>query len=154
MPAASKSPSRGPHARAFAPGLRCGVAGLCLLAQLVGMAHLALVQHATCLEHDALMHSEQARAAGETQQTALPPRSVQRRTLEQPAPDSAIHAEDHCLAAGYRRSELTTPSCEWSPAPPIPGPPPPRPRDAVEPPAPVALLRLAPKSSPPPAATA
>ncbi len=124
--------------------LRYAVAGLCLMAQLLGLVHLALVQHATCLEHDALVHAE----GGQTPGPAPLSRTVP--WLERLGPESAGHADDHCLAAGFRRLDLANLRADFGV---LAGPPPvpihPGWRDRVEPPAPVALLRLAPKSSPP-----
>jgi hypothetical protein len=130
--------------------LRRVVGGLCLLAQLLGLVHLALVRHATCLEHDALVHAEQAsqaRLAGGPRQDS-PARPSATDSAEGLAPDSAGHADDHCLAAGCRRLDLANLRFDWFLAPTDTqalGPA----RAGIEPPAPVALLRLAPKSSPP-----
>jgi hypothetical protein len=139
LPVASISPPFGQ--------LRSVVASLCLLAQLLGLVHLVLVQHARCLEHDALVHSEPAQPAGDRGQ-APQPRST--RTIDRRTPGSAAHADDHCLAVGFRRLDLanlgteaglaTAPARAIAPQP-CPG--------RLAPPAPVALLHLAPKSSPP-----
>jgi hypothetical protein len=128
--------------------IRPVVASLCLLAQVLGLVHLVLVQHARCLEHDALVHSEPAQAAGDRGQTPQP-RST--RTADRPTPDSAAHADDHhCLAVGFRRLDLANLRAEaalaTAPARAITSQPCP---DRLAPPAPVALLHLAPKSSPP-----
>jgi hypothetical protein len=127
--------------------LRPVVASLCLLAQVLGLVHLVLVQHARCLEHDALVHSEPAQAASDRGQ-APQPRST--RTIDRRTPGSAAHADDHCLAAGFRRLDLANLRAEAAPAaaPPRGIAAQPHP-DRLEPPAPVALLHLAPKSSPP-----
>jgi hypothetical protein len=131
------------------------VAGLCLLAQLMGLIHLALVQHATCIEHDALVHAEQKQAAKPGVEQAAEQRvdateRARTRSLQAEAPDSASHADHHCLAAGFRRPDLASLRSEWSlavaPAGAADGP---AHREGLPPPAPVALLHLAPKSSPP-----
>jgi hypothetical protein len=124
------------------------VAVLCLLAQVLGLVHLALVQHATCLEHDALVHAPPGQAASDRGQGTPP--AHPRAAVEQRMPDSAGHAEDHCLAVGFRRLDLAHLGSERAlaaaPPPTQSGQPA---RDRIEPPPPVALLRLAPKSSPP-----
>jgi hypothetical protein len=128
---------------------RLAVAGLCLMAQVLGLVHLALVQHATCLEHDALVHAGPVQPASDaTADRPAPP--AHPRSVERPGPDSAGHADDHCLAAGFRRLDLASLRAQAA----VAGAPPEIPlrhrqRDHLPPPAPVALLRLAPKSSPP-----
>jgi hypothetical protein len=139
LPSASKSP------------LRRVVGGLCLLGQLLGLVHLALVRHATCLEHDALVHAEEssepARLAGGSRQES-PARSSATDLVQPLTVDTAGHADDHCLAVGCRRLDLTFSRSDWSLAASNPRAHAAAPA-GVEPPAPVALLRLAPKSSPP-----
>ena len=137
-------------ARASLPGARQGfalaTALLCLLAQLSGAAHLALVSHVRCLEHDALVHADPSHGA------AVAGQLVRRGAEAEGVPtDLAQHADDHCFVAGLRRREpwavarlrvrAVEPAVQvapqaWlrlheTPAPPVP------------------LLRLAPKASPP-----
>jgi hypothetical protein len=140
LPEASKarSPVFGNPSRALL--CRIAIAGLCLLAQLSGLVHLALVRHATCLEHDTLVHAEATTESGGNRTTPTADRLV----------PGASHADDHCLAAGWRRRDLAaarsavglTLSAPAGPALPLDQ------RRALPPP-PVALLRFAPKSSPP-----
>jgi hypothetical protein len=80
------------------------VAMLALIGQLVSLAHLTMVQHAVCLEHGELVHSD-----------------VRGRWNAPPADSdaAAVHAtdatssgdHDHCGARAYRReSTLVAPS--------------------------------------------
>ena len=129
---------------------RWGIVGalICLLAQGAGFAHLALVRHATCAEHDALVHAP-------VTDTALlaalgmtgPPASA--AALAGTARGVPAHEDDHCLVAGLRRRDLLPvldegPTLLASPLPcrcPVAG------AEARK--GPVPLLHLAPKSSPP-----
>jgi hypothetical protein len=126
--------------------LLLGTAVVCLLGQAGAFAHLALVRHATCPEHeDALVHTG---ATAATQATAdLTPG---RRLVAPPAGATDGHEDDHCLMAAFRRSDLVGPdrdagqallaAADLGPAP------------AQAPPLrawPVPLLLFAPKSSPP-----
>jgi hypothetical protein len=125
-----------------------GTAIVCLLGQASAFAHLALVQHATCPEHDdALVH------AGATQVDAAraPADLVAGRRVVAPAPATGSeHEDDHCLMVAFRRGDLAAPDREAGPALAAGA-------DRLSPPAqaqasrpgPVPLLLLAPKSSPP-----
>jgi hypothetical protein len=151
LPSASKTQRFFPRLPAAAGRLRRVVGGLCLMAQLLSLVHLALVRHATCVEHDALVHTEPAsdtaRLAGSPRQDS----SARPSATDLVAPlalDSAGHADDHCLAVGCRRFYLTAGPADWSLAPASACAHSPAPA-GIAPPAPVALLRLAPKSSPP-----
>jgi hypothetical protein len=118
---------------------------LCLVSQVAGVAHLGLVAHVRCLEHDALVHARPGDSVGHQAAPAAGPiaRGV-------PA-DIEGHDDDHCLAVGLgRRDQALMPvpvaSAATASAP--------QPSPAARPPVlvperPVALLRLAPKASPP-----
>jgi hypothetical protein len=115
----------------------------CLVGQASSLAHLMLVRHTTCAEHDALVHTVAPEAFGQT----AGPRGAAASAI--PA-EEAGHEDDHCLVASCRRRDLAddavalaTPaptsfaersSAAWWQAPPA---------------HPIDLLRLAPKSSPP-----
>ncbi len=122
-------------------------AGLCLLVQLVGMAHLVLVRHDVCPAHGEVMHGGDAHAA---EIHAGDGESAGRRAVTVRAARAAEvrgDADDHCQALTERRDV----------APPIApcahidglvadiGPPPPTAPSARA----RALYRLAPKISPP-----
>jgi hypothetical protein len=130
----------------------------------MALVHLGLVRHATCLEHDALVHSQidagadadgPAGAGANGDSGAVPATAAAEAggpvgKADGVVPDSAIHSDDHCLAAGSRRRDLAavrSPVILALAAPAEPTPP--DHRRGELPPAPVALLRFAPKSSPP-----
>jgi hypothetical protein len=115
----------------------------CLLGQGAGLAHLVLVRHATCVEHDALVHTSNGTPA------LARPRAGAAGPVVASVPAEASHEDDHCLVAGCRR-DLADPRAHAVGAVVVgfadPSPPASRPSP---PPSPVPLLRLAPKSSPP-----
>lgn len=135
-------------------GRRLGVPGIavlvtaliCLLGQAASFAHLALVRHASCPEHDALVHTPSGQPSDDV--AALPGPGAS-RIGGLPA-DGDSHDDDHCLVAGFRRRDLAGlasdpigPAPEIQPQALIAGD-----RGALLP-APIPLLSLAPKSSPP-----
>jgi hypothetical protein len=116
------------------------LAAALLVAQLGGAAHLALVQHVRCADHDELVelpHAGVARA-----DAASPPHG---RALAPAA--SARHGHDHCAVSALRcqghacapRAAARALASSTELAPPAGRAPPPA----------IALLDLAPKSSPP-----
>ncbi|RYZ33809.1 MAG: hypothetical protein EOO71_41015 [Myxococcaceae bacterium] len=117
---------------------------VCVLAYVGSVLHFALVQHTTCLEHGDVMHVSEAPAHVE-EEVSFDDARVARAPQAQAVPHSA---EAHCHHAFMRR-EATPPagsaptlvavSTRSSPALAVF-------RFHA---APVALLRLAPKSSPP-----
>jgi hypothetical protein len=117
---------------------------LCLVAQVAGVAHLGLVAHVRCVEHDALVHTN---TAGSHTQPAAPEHAS---TAQGIPGDVEGHGDDHCLAAALRREQVlaSAPVAAAASAPVI-SPARPAVALAVTPPAPIALLSLAPKSSPP-----
>jgi len=115
---------------------------LCLAAQVLGFAHLALVRHATCLEHAEIVHAPAAKASH-----ALPA-APHARVDGEPAEESGH--DDHCLVVASRRREsaaledgLQISTITLTAATPL------RRAPAETPAAPVPLLALAPKGSPP-----
>lgn len=121
---------------------------LCLVAQVAGAAHLALVSHVRCFEHDALVHAESGK--GHDRAAALERLAAGLGASGVPA-DTAQHADDHCFVVGLRRREHWVPTRTRIrlPEPPALAStsfPAPRPEILV---GPVALLRFAPKASPP-----
>jgi hypothetical protein len=119
---------------------------LLLAAQLVALGHLLVVRHTICPEHGEAIHSEspsEAQTLGSSHEaTAADP------TLGAGAP-TAEHTHDHCLALANTRERFAP-----LPAPDVmPGPllvAATLPSLAIIGGAPaVALLRLAPKNSPP-----
>jgi hypothetical protein len=148
------SPARPPLDAARARSLLGGRAAfafltavLCLFAQVGGAAHLALVSHVRCFEHDALVHAGGAQGQDRAGVTELA-----RLAISGVPVDGAAHADDHCAVVVLRRREdgLATPQAALVAAPV------PRETDSALPPrrddvlvGPVALLRFAPKASPP-----
>ncbi len=144
-PAAHAPPSprrRSSTLRAFA--------GLCLLVQLVAMAHLVLVRHDLCPVHGEVMHGGEALAveihAGDGESAG---RSAVTVRAARPA-EAGSDADDHCQALTERR-DVARPVAPCAHldvavadlAAPTPTAPSARAR---------ALYRLAPKISPPAAA--
>src|SRR5687768_6765029 len=82
----------------------------CLMAQVQGLAHLALVRHTTCAEHDALVHAA----------TSEPPPAgaglVRPRAAMSALPAEVAHEDDHCLAIGLGRKDLLASSPDGEPA--------------------------------------
>jgi hypothetical protein len=124
---------------------------LCLAAQVLGFAHLALVRHTTCLEHAEIVH---APAATPAQAAAARARAGLTVRGDPGEAEGEGHDDDHCLIVASRRRDLASLGSHALTA--IDEQP-----DAVapvravheEPAPPVPLLFLAPKSSPPSART-
>jgi hypothetical protein len=117
---------------------------LCLAAQALGLAHLALVRHATCLEHAEFVHAPEITARAVAQPAADPITEVDAQLALEG------HEDDHCLVAASRRRDLAALDASagqtWTTVAP------PALRHVIEteaPAPPVPLLALAPKSSPP-----
>jgi hypothetical protein len=127
-----------------------GTAFVCLLGQASAFAHLALVRHTTCPEHeDALVHTGGGNVDASAAQTraGLTPA---RRVVAPPPGAADGHEDDHCLMAAFRRSDLAGPEHDGGQVLPTAAElhPPPAQAPARRP-GPVPLLLLAPKSSPP-----
>ncbi|MBX7101014.1 MAG: hypothetical protein K1X89_25080 [Myxococcaceae bacterium] len=119
--------------------------GVLLVAgQLSSLAHFALVRHARCAEHGELVHAQGEGALTSAAPRASPGPAVQARALAEES-----HGHDHCVLGIARRSgalipvqpalTLTAPHDAGVMTAPVSHPAGPS----------VALLRLAPKSSPP-----
>ena len=122
---------------------------LCALAYAGNVAHFALVQHATCLEHGEVIHVGEGEA--HVQPQAVEQSSAQSgvRVTQASAEATASHgSEAHCAHTFFRREGLAPPAEVLLPlkALAIAGPAPLVAQVHAEP---VARLRLAPKSSPP-----
>ena len=118
--------------------LGLALAVVCFGGQLSSIVHLALVRHATCLEHGEPIHAD----------GATPARRAGVDNAFEVAGGSPRHGHDHCpVSAATARGDLAAPSAAASiPAGPGPSEGPSRAIPLVRP---VPLLLLAPKSSPP-----
>ena len=119
---------------------------LLLAAQLLTLGHLLIVRHTICPEHGEAIHSG---SPSETQ--ALRP--SHEGATNAPALDGgaapAEHAHDHCLAQANTRERFALlPSADLTTGPLLLAPPRPSLAAVAATPA-VAVLRLAPKNSPP-----
>lgn len=127
-----------PRAR-LAAGL---FAALALVAQIGGVAHLALVQHVTCAEHGETLDVAQSHAA-----QVADARPITENRLGAAAESG--HGHDHCPLAAFRRQRALSGSHARI-LPPATADPRPFVLGAYVAPAPaIALLAFAPKSSPP-----
>jgi len=122
---------------------------LCALVYAGSVAHFALVQHATCLEHGEVIHVGEGQAHAPSQAVEdSSARSGVRITRAGAAAVASHDTEAHCAHAFFRREGLPPPAelllareaLTVSGSAPL--------VDQVYP-EPVARLRLAPKSSPP-----
>lgn len=120
---------------------------LCLLGQLSNLAHLLLVQHTTCPQDGELVHHATVVAADREARSAAGADQVPLGSLAQGAPQERAH--DHCLTSTQRRSAGLCPPLHPTGviAPTTASVPSHADRRASHPG--IALLRLAPKSSPP-----
>jgi len=119
---------------------------LLLAAQLLTLGHLLVVRHTICPEHGEAIHS-----ASSSQVQAMRP--GHQSAAADPALDSgatpAEHAHDHCLARANTRERFALlPVPELVPGPLLAAATPPSPSVVGAAPA-LALLRVAPKNSPP-----
>jgi hypothetical protein len=114
---------------------------LCLSAQLLGLVHVLLVRHATCPSHGEVTHGVDASASHVDQPLAL---SVHN------AGPTVEHRDEHCLLFVARRRDLAalspTSASALAPLPPVTAPAVVG-ASALLPT--LAVLRLAPKTSPP-----
>ncbi len=118
-------------------------AAVCLAAYLLGFAHMALVRHATCPEHDEIIHQATPRTVSPGADSSLESR------LDVADPDDRDN-DDHCLAvAVQRRNSIPSRTNATMPSPP------PVARDQLSHRRDaalrrsVAVIRIAPKNSPP-----
>jgi hypothetical protein len=119
---------------------------LLLAAQLLTLGHLLIVRHTICPEHGEAMHSG---APSETQ--ALAP--TREGATSDPSAGSGVppaqHAHDHCPAQAHTRERFALlPAADSMPGPLLLASPLPS-LAAVAARRAVAVLRLAPKNSPP-----
>lgn len=118
---------------------------LCLVAQLLGLAHLVVVEHERCPEHGELIHGD-GRAADTVAAPAPSTATTTARVL--PGQSDEPHGDhDHCLSATERRDlrlSRVDVAAMISPAQSDA-----LPRSATTPVAARALYRSAPKTSPP-----
>ncbi len=119
------------------------LAAMFLAAQVSSFTHELLVQHVTCAEHGELIHVD-----GSVAPAALPPLETSALTSALPGLTTG-HGHEHCLACTARREQLIL----SGPSATLPGPVASKAVVGVArgsfSPLPVALLRLAPKNSPP-----
>jgi hypothetical protein len=113
----------------------------CLAGQAARLGHLVLVRHASCAEHDALVHAPPAADA--------PLAPDHRQALVGALPAERPHEDDHCWAVGLGRKDVLLTAVDPGHDPTPAGPPAALQRPAAPPPASLPLLLLAPKSSPP-----
>jgi len=117
---------------------------VCLATHLAGMLHILVVRHATCPDHGEVVHGP----APAVVEVALPPGPSARNATREPAEES----DEHCLMVATRRRDMAAlapghqvvaqaPATATLDAPATIAAAPPR-----------ALLRVAPKTSPPAAA--
>jgi hypothetical protein len=72
-----------------------------VLGELAGVAHLALVQHALCLEHGEFVHSDERGSW-----SAVPHKESVTPTLRARDDAAAEHGHAHCSTAAHRREAL------------------------------------------------
>lgn len=121
------------------------VAVVCLVAQLLGWGHLIAVEHARCAEHGEVIHVDRAAAPERLTQEH---RGDERETSMADADRDDRHADDHCSWLAERRDVVLGVSAHVTclPTAELASVTPPR---SAPPAASIALLRLAPKLSPP-----
>lgn len=122
-------------------------AHLCLAAHLAGLLHVVLVRHATCPSHGEMVHGDVIAVS------AAPAGDDSRRSVSDHPVKGPEEPDDHCLYLATRRQDLAAlspgstsailPASAVAPSAPAPA------HAFVDP---SALLRLAPKTSPPAAA--
>jgi hypothetical protein len=113
---------------------------LCLATHLVGVLHVLVVRHATCPGHGEVVHG----AAPVVAEVPVLPGRVARN-----APEPAEEADEHCLLMATRRRELAGLAPAPQPAVRAPAALPLDSSPVVAAVTPRALLRFAPKTSPP-----
>ena len=129
--------------RSLFPGI--ALATLFVATQLTGLTHLIMVRHVTCPDHGELVHSEGPTLASPGDALRTPPGTSYRAAPRQ----ADSHGHDHCLVSLSRREQLSAPvatttltiAYPWPESAPV--------ERVGSRAAGAALLRLAPKSSPP-----
>ena len=119
---------------------------LLLAAQLLTLGHLLIVRHTICPEHGEAIHSG---SPNETQALPLTNEGATSDPSSGSGAPPAEHAHDHCLAQANTRERFALlPAADSMPGPLLLAPPRPSLAAVAATPA-VAVLRLAPKNSPP-----
>jgi hypothetical protein len=129
--------------------LACALGLAAMLGQVAGYAHLAFTSHVTCAEHGELVEADNGGEQGASAADTLAAREhAAGGHADLSAAAEGAHGHDHCTIAPHRRDRVThdgarvrLDSASATVADGI--------RFAVAPPRPIALLALAPKSSPP-----
>ncbi len=117
------------------------LSGLVLVGQLSTLFHLALVRHVTCPQHGELVHATDDAAAISGARAGLQIRAV--------PPSVDHHGHDHCLISTSRREDSVGPAAARVFVPAAAAVSAVSRQDPAQSSRGVALLRLAPKSSPP-----
>jgi hypothetical protein len=115
---------------------------LCLLTHFVGLLHVLVVRHATCPGHGEMVH-------GDAPVVARAPQAADAVIAQAPV-DAREETDEHCLFVAARRREMA--GLAPAPVASAAATTPPAPLELAVLPAvraPRALLRLAPKTSPP-----
>ena len=121
------------------------VAGLCLAGQFASFAHLMSVRHVTCPEHGEIIHAD-AVANGSASRRS---RGTDGAALRATAWTGARHGHELCVVWAQRRERAAMQRSSAAVRVEAPSRIPIEPRARVLPGSATALLRLAPKSSPP-----
>lgn len=79
------------------------LAALCLVAQLSGLAHLAIVPHVTCAEHGELLEASASTSTWVIHPSS-PGENFEVRSAEPGLEAAAGHSHDHCAVASMRRT--------------------------------------------------
>lgn len=122
-----------------------GIAGLCMVAQLLSLAHLVVVEHERCPEHGELIHGDGHEADSLAAPVSIP--AATRARVLPAHPDEPDAEHDHCLSATERR-DLRLARVD-APAMMPPAQSDAHPHRATTPAVTRALYRSAPKTSPP-----
>lgn len=121
------------------------LAFLALTAQLGGLLHLTLVQHATCPEHGELIHADKG-AGSYTLSLSMPAGNAEQPTVK--SATEVEHGHEHCSVVLTRREETTAPSGSGGQLPSLPRLHVFTARHEAPPSPAIAILHLAPKNSP------
>jgi hypothetical protein len=122
-------------------GARAWMGGLLALAQVVAFAHIALVEHRTCVLHGEAMHGGHVAPTAHVEVPTFP--------TAQPADDAAFDGHDHCvcMAPGRERFVLSPLGSDGSSS--IASVEPAISHSVDQPALSIAVISLAPKNSPP-----
>ncbi len=119
-----------------------------MLGQVAGYAHLAFTSHVTCAEHGELVEADGGDQGASAADTLAAREHAAGGHADLSTAGDGAHDHDHCTLAPHRRDRVThegalvlVPAATAAVADGV--------RFAIAPPRPIALLALAPKSSPP-----